>query len=88
MQYIPTTNEPEELKRLYREQYGDTAWEYQNNVYDLLEFRLLNDVYEQKFGDCIGTMGVYDFAALNLEIRESLKTGIPYDSGVPDDAII
>ena len=87
MREIPTANEPEELRRVYRERYGIEREEYQRDMLQLMEFELLNEEYEKQFGDIIGTMMVSVNAELNAEIRECLRKNKPYDYGVPDDAI-
>ncbi len=87
MKKIPTANEPDELRRVYRERYGLDREEYQKDMLQWMEFELLNEEYKQRFGDCIGTMMVSVNEELNAEIRECLRTGKPYDYGVPEDAI-
>lgn len=84
---IPTANEPEELRRVYRERYGIDREEYQRDMLDWLEFELLNEEYEKQFGDCIGTMTVSVNAELNAEIRECMRLNRAYYDGVPEDAI-
>ncbi len=86
MKEIPTANDPEELKRVYRERFGEDCEQYRKNMFQFMEFDLLNEKYEKQFGDCIGTMMVSVNAELNEEIRECLRTGKPYDYGVPKDA--
>lgn len=44
---IPTVNEAEVLREMYKEAYGDTSYQYQKNMLDWLEFRLLNYAYEE-----------------------------------------
>lgn len=85
---IPTAETPEELRRIYRERYGTDREEYQKNILQWMEFELLNEEYNQRFGDYIGTMMVSVSDELNAEIRECLQTGKPYDYGVPEGAII
>ena len=87
MKKIPRADEPDELRRVYREKYGTDREEYQKDMLQWMEFELLNEEYKQHFGDCIGTMMVSVNEALNAEIRECLRTGKPYDYGVPEDAI-
>lgn len=87
MKKIPTADNPDELKRVYRERYGIDCEEYQKDMFQQMEFELLNEEYEKQFGDCIGTMMVSVNAELNAEIRKCLRTNKPYDYGVPDDAI-
>ena len=91
MEYIPTANEPKELKQAYKEAYGDTAYDYQHDNYDVLEFRLLNDAYQEKFKN----EGVSLFAAgfflpeVNIKIRACLETGIPYEYPYyPEDVLL
>ena len=84
---IPTANEPERLRQAYRERYGGDREQYRKDMFQWMEFDLLNEEYEKRFGDCIGTMQVSVNAELNEEIRECLRTGKPYDYGVPDDAL-
>ncbi len=87
MKKIPSANEPDELRRVYRERYGSDRKEYQKDMLQWMEFELLNEEYEKRFGDRIGTMMVSVNDELNAEIRECLWTGKPYDYGVPEDAI-
>lgn len=89
MNNIPRASEAESLRAMYKEAYGESSYEYQEDMLDWLEFRLLNDAYEEKFGDCIGTMcNTWPMEELNEEIRQCLETGIPYKSGVPEGALI
>ena len=89
MKNIPTTEEAEALRAMYVETYGDSSYEYQEDMLEWLEFRLLNDEYAEKFGDCIGTMcNTRPMMELNADIRKCLKDGIPYDEGVPEGALI
>ncbi len=89
MKHIPTAKEPEKLKAAYCKVYGDTDWEFQNNDYASLEFRLLNDAYHKKFGDYVGNMCLScSLEELNDKIRRCLKDGVPYDDGVPEGALI
>ena len=48
---IPTVNERDELKEAYKEAYGEADWEYLKEDYDMMEFRLLNDAYKEKFNN-------------------------------------
>lgn len=84
---IPPANEPERLKQAYLKRFGAEREEYQKNMLQWMEFELLNEEYEKQFGDIIGTMQVSICAELNEEIRECLRTGKPYDYGVPADAL-
>lgn len=85
---IPTADNPEELKRVYRERFGEDREQYRKNMFQWMEFDLLNEEYKKQFGDCIGTMMTSVCAELNEEIRECLRMGKPYDyHGVPDDAL-
>ena len=89
MKNIPTAREVEALRATYRDVYGDTSYQYQMNMLDWLEFRLLNDAYEEKFGDYVGNMCfARTMEELNTDIRRCLESGIPYDYGVPEGAII
>ena len=87
MKEIPTADNPDELRRVYRERYGENREEYQRDMLQQMEFELLNEAYEKQFGDCIGTMMVSVSDELNAEIRKCLRTNKPYDYGVPDNAI-
>ena len=84
---ISTAGSSDELRRVYREKYGADREEYQKDMLQWMEFELLNEEYEKQFGDRIGTMMVSVNDELNAEIRECLRTGKPYDYGVPEDAI-
>ena len=89
MKNIPSTNDAETLRAMYKEAYGDTSYVYQNDMLDWLEFCLLNDAYEEKFGDCVGNMcNTCPMEGLNAEIRQCLESGIPYDYDIPDDVMI
>ena len=89
MKYIPTAKEPDKLKAVYKEAYGDSAYDYQHDDFDALELRLLNDAYYEIFGDYVGTMCLsLSLAELNLEIRKSLESNTPYNDGVPYGALI
>ena len=86
---IPTVNEAAVLREMYKEAYGDTSYQYQKNMLDWLEFRLLNDAYEEKFGDCVSTMcNTHPMKELNADIRQCLESSLPYDDGVPEGAMI
>ena len=88
MRKIPTANEPEELRRVFRERYGEDREQYRKDMLQWMEFDLLNEEYEKQFGDFIGTMQVSVSAELNEEIRECIRAGKPYDyHGVPKDAL-
>ena len=90
MKYIPTAQEPEKLRAVYKEQYGDTSDDFKHDRLDWLELRLLNDEYQKVFGTYVGTMCVSSrfFKELNSKIRDCIKSGVPYDNGLPDDVII
>lgn len=87
MREIPTENEPEELRRVYRERFGEDREEYRKDMLQWMEFELLNEEYQERFGDCIGTMMVSVDSQLNEEIRICLRAGKSYDYGVPKGAI-
>lgn len=89
MKNIPTTNEAEALRAMYKEVYGDTSYEYQKDMLYWLEFRLLNDAYTEKFGDCVGIMcNTRTMKELNADVRYCLESGVPYDDGIPEGAMI
>ncbi len=89
MKDIPSTKDAEKLRAMYKEAYGDSSYEYQNNMLDLLEFRLLNDAYNEKFGDYIGTMcNTRPVNELNEDIRRCLEKGVLYEDDIPEGAII
>ena len=89
MKNIPTAREAEALRAMYREAYGNTSYEYQKDMLDWLEFRLLNDAYEEKFGDYVGNMcNTRPMEELNTYIRQCLESGVPYDDCVPEGAVI
>ena len=89
MKYIPTTQEPEALRSAYKEAYGDNSDDFRNGRLDWLEFELLNDAYEEKFGDCIGNMTISTsrLEEINAEIRQCIETNTPYDDGLPEGAL-
>lgn len=87
MKEIPSVNNPEELRRVYREQFGTDREEYQKDMLEYMEFELLNEAYSEQFGDCIGTMMVSINTELNADIRDCLRTNRPYDYGAPEDAL-
>ena len=89
MKNIPTASEAEALRAMYRESYGDTSYEYQKDMLDWLEFRLLNDAYAERFGDRVGIMcNTRPMGELNADVRRCLENGIQYDDGIPEDAMI
>ena len=90
MQNIPTAKDPKELKKMYAERYGETAYEYKNNDYDFLEFTLLNDAYKEKFDDIVGLMGLtYTIEEVNKKIRQCLANNMLFDYGeLPEGALI
>lgn len=89
MAYIPTAAEPEKLKSVYKANYGESSYDYQNNLYDWLEYRLLNDAHRKKFGNIVGNMCLAcTLAELNVKIRKSLESGVPYNDGVPKGNLI
>lgn len=54
-----------------------------------MEFRLLSDAHKEKFGDSVGNMCLAcSYEHLNSKIRECLRTGMPYDDGLPPDVDI
>ena len=88
MRYIPTVQEPEALKAAYKAAYGDNSDDFKNERLDWLEFRLLDEAYQNAFGDCIGNMTITDLKTLNMDIRRCLETNTPYDDGLPEGAIV
>ena len=89
MKDIPLVSEAEALRAKYREAYGDSSYEYQEDMLEHMEFRLLNDEYAKKFDDCVGTMCMTrDLSEVNEELRECLRSGKPYEDGVPEGALI
>ena len=72
---IPTARERNELKEAYKEAYGEADWEYQKEDYDMMEFRLLNDAYKEKFNNDGFEMpqGDFRYYDLNQELRKRLN---------------
>ena len=89
MKEIPSVKDAEALRAEYREAYGDSSYEYQEDMLEHMEFRLLNDEHEREFGDCVGTMCMTrDLSEVNAELRECLRSGKPYEDGIPEGALI
>lgn len=81
MRHIPTANEPEELKKVYKAEYGDTAYEYVHDHYEFLEYRLLNDAYQERFsgdGFPLFMFNHMSIRELNSVIRGCVDTDTPF----------
>ena len=89
MRSIPTENDPDELRLVYRETFGDGREVDRKDMLQWMEFELLNEEYQKRFGERIATMMVSVDSRLNEDIRECLRTGKSYDYyfDVPKDAI-
>ena len=72
---IPTARERNELKEAYKEAYGEADWEYLKEDYDMMEFRLLNDAYKEKFKNngLELPQGDFRYYDLNQELRKRLN---------------
>ena len=94
---IPTVNEPEELKAIFREFNGDPDFwgkpieDFQGDELYWLEYILLGEDHTLRFGSTYGTMPSLPMPLdeFCVVLRRALETGVPYEGPeLPEGAVL